>query len=410
LKYVIIGNSAAGVGAVEGIRRVDPHGKITVLTSEPYHTYSRPLISYWLLGKTDEEKMKYRDDDFYTRHRVTLLSGTRAVRVNAEQRCVVTADGGTLSYDRLLLAAGSSALVPPFEGLDTVPEKFTFMSLDDARALGNAVGTGARVLIVGAGLIGLKCAEGLSGKASVVCVDLAPRVLSSILDDESAGMVQRHLEAQGISFELSQKVRSFSGRTALLESGKVIEFDLLVLAVGVRPNTELLQGIADIRRGIVIDSKCRTSHPDIYAAGDCTQSFDVSAGQSKVMALLPNAYMQGETAGIHMAGGDTEGIPALPMNAIGFFGLHILTAGSYIGETYTETDKKNYKKLFYSDNCLNGYILVGNVEKAGIYTALVRERTPLDTLDFALICQKPGLMAFTGEDRRKKLGGNLGEA
>jgi len=123
------------------------------------------------------------------------------------------------------------------------------------------------------------------------------------------------------------------------------------------------------------------------------------------MALLPNAYMQGECAGINMAGGEKCFDKAIPMNAVGFFGLHIITAGSYIGETYESTENGNYKRLFYGDDKLNGYILMGNVEKAGIYTSLIRERTPLHTLDFTLICEKPGLMAFAREVRAQKLGG-----
>jgi NAD(P)H-nitrite reductase large subunit len=91
------------------------------------------------------------------------------------------------------------------------------------------------------------------------------------------------------------------------------------------------------------------------------------------------------------------------MNAIGFFGLHMITAGNYIGEAYAQTTADNYKRLFYDNNKLNGYIIIGNVEKAGIYTSLIRERTPLDTIDFALVCEKPGLMAFTKEVRMEKL-------
>lgn len=115
--------------------------------------------------------------------------------------------------------------------------------------------------------------------------------------------------------------------------------------------------------------------------------------------------MQGECAGINMAGGEKTFDKAIPMNAIGLCGLHMITAGNYIGDVYAENENGNYKRLFYSDNKLNGYILIGNVDKAGIYTSLIRERTPLDTIDFALVCKKPGLMAFSKEERMMKLGG-----
>jgi NAD(P)H-nitrite reductase large subunit len=405
MKYVIIGNSAAGVGAVEGIRQVDKEGGITVVASEPHHTYSRPLISYLLLGKVNEEKMRYRAIDFYSINNCDFIHAT-VTEVCAKSKNVVLSDGKKLPYDKLLVATGSSAFVPPFEGLDAVKDKFTFMSLDDARRLDEALGKGKRVLIIGAGLIGLKCAEGILDKvAHIAVIDLAPRILSSILDEDGAKIVQSHLESKGIEFKLSSGVKRFDNNTAVLDSGGKIDFDTLVLAVGVRPNTALLTGIAEIDRGIIINERSETSAEGIYAAGDCTQTIDVSCGQRKIMALLPNAYMQGECAGVNMAGGCKSFDKAIPMNAIGFSGLHIITAGNYSGEVYSESSGGNYKRLFYSDNKLNGYILIGNVEKAGIYTSLIRERTPLDSIDFALVCEKPGLMAFTREDRMVKLGG-----
>jgi NAD(P)H-nitrite reductase large subunit len=113
--------------------------------------------------------------------------------------------------------------------------------------------------------------------------------------------------------------------------------------------------------------------------------------------------MQGEVAGINMAGGEASFDKAIPMNAIGFFGLHVITAGNYEGEVYAHSEKENYKRLFYGD-CLNGFILIGDVVNAGIYTSLIRERTDLSTIDFSLVCERPGLMAFTKRDRAKKLG------
>ncbi len=402
----MIGNSAAGIGAVEGIRQVDQQGDMTVISSEPYHTYSRPLISYLLLGKTTEQKMKYRPDNFYRDHGCTLMAGVKVTAVDAVGKRVTLDNGGALPYDKLLVATGSAPFVPPFAGLDTVPQRFTFMSLDDAKALDAALQKDKRILIVGAGLIGLKCAEGILHKVrDVTVVDLAPRILSSILDDDGAQIVQRHLEEKGVAFRLGTGVKQFDGNRAMLDNGDTVDFDILVMAVGVRPNTALLKGIADIDKGIIVDDASRTSAPDIYAAGDCTQTRDISCGQSRVMALLPNAYMQGYCAGVHMAGGDACFDKAIPMNAIGFFGLHIITAGRYVGDVYRESGGDRYKCLFYSDNRFNGYILIGDVEKAGIYTSLVRERTPLDSIDFPLICEKPGLMAFTKQVRGQKLGG-----
>ena len=403
VKYVIIGNSTAGIGAVEGIRQIDRDGEITVISNEPHHTYSRPLISYLLLGKVSEEKMKYRGGSFYSDNNVKLVCAT-VTEIDTDKKAAVLSDGGRVSFDKLLVATGSRPFIPPFDGLDTVNDVYPFMSLDDARNLDAALAPDKRVLIIGAGLIGLKCAEGILKRVEHITVlDLAPGILSSILDDEGARLVQSHLESKGIEFKLSTSVKRFSGNCATLASGETIDFDILIPAVGVRPNTELLDGIADIGRGIAVNAKSETTAPDIFAAGDCTQTLDISCGQDKILALLPNAYMQGECAGVNMAGGGMSFDKAIPMNAIGFFGLHIITAGTYSGEVYTEKADGSYKRLYYNDNRLNGYIVIGYVEKAGIYTSLIRERTPLDTIDFPLVCEKPGLMAFTKDDRAARL-------
>lgn len=408
MKYVIIGNSAAAIGAVEGIRRNDKEGEITIVTSEGHHTYSRPLISYLLQGKTTEEKMKYRKDDFYVQNNCNVLLNTVVTKIEPTEKKVILGMGSELSYDKLLVATGSSPSVFPIPGLDTVENKFTFTSLDEAKALDSALNKDSNVLILGAGLIGLKCCEAISKKAKCICVDLSSRVLSSILDDESSKIIKAHLEDNGIQFYLSTKVKEFNKNEAVLEDGMTIAFDVLVLATGVRPNIDLVKEAGGkTNRGIIIDEQCKTSLPDIYAAGDCCESIDVSTGESKVMALLPNAYMQGECAGINMSGRENVFNKAIPMNAIGFFGTHIITAGNYTGDVYYEGVGGNYKKLYFADNKLNGFILVGNIEKAGIYTSLIRERTPLDVIDFELICRKPTLMAFSKEARLEKLGGGL---
>lgn len=407
MRYVIIGNSAAAIGCIEGIRQVDKCGEIFILSSEPYHTYSRPLISYLLLGKVTEEKMRYRETDFYKKYTVQLIFKS-AVHVNSKDKQVTLSDGSFLAYDKLLVATGSSPFVPPFAGLDTVENKFTFMCIDDAKRLEASLGKDKNVLIVGAGLIGLKCAEGIHGKVKgITVVDLAPRILSSILDEDGANRVQKHIEKQDIEFKLGLRVERFLENTAILSNGESLNFDVLVLAVGVRPNTKLLSGVAAIDKGIVIDNRCETSVNDIYAAGDCTQTTDISCGQNKILALLPNAYMQGECVGVNMAGGQKTFDKALPMNAIGFFGLHLITAGSYMGSVYNEADSESFKKLYYESDRLKGYILIGNVERAGIYTSLIREQVPLSTIDFDLICKKPGLVAFAKKDREMKLGGQV---
>lgn len=404
-KIVIIGNSAAAVGCVEGVRSVDKNSEIVLIASEKHHTYSRPLISYLLYGKTDEQRMKYRPDSFYSDNMVDTMLGKTAVSVDPKGHTVKLESGEVISYDKLMVATGSSPFVPPMKGLDKVEKKFTFMTLDDAHALDNAISAESRVLVIGAGLIGLKCVEGIADKVKeIAVVDMADRILPSVLDAEGAELVQKSIEKHGVKFYLNDSAAELEPNKAKLKSGAEVEFDVLVVAVGVRPNIALLKDAgAECGRAIKTDNKCQTSLKDIYAGGDCTESYDITIGAERVLALLPNAYMQGNTAGVNMAGGEQLYENAIPMNAMGMLGYHMITAGSYDGNVYTEKEGENYKKLFYKDNRLMGYIMIGDIKRAGIYTALIKNQTPLDSIDFELIKQKPQLMAFSAEDRREKL-------
>lgn len=406
--YLIIGNSTAAVGCIEGIRAVDDQGSVCVATDENYRVYGRPLISYILWGKTTEEKaLEYRPADFYEKNNVELKLGVRATKIDPKKKTVALSNGETVGYSRLLCATGSRPFVPPMEGLETVEKKFNFMTLDDAKALDEAVAEDSRVLIIGAGLIGLKCAEGISGKTrNIKVVDLADRILPSILDKKGSEIVQKYIEEQGVEFYLNNSAAKLENGKATLKNGEEIEFDVLVVAVGVRANTELVaEAGGEVNRGIVTDLRCETTLKDVYAAGDCAESYDITSDTSRVLALLPNAYKQGYAAGVNMAGGDKLYDDAMPMNAIGFFGLHIITAGSYDGEEVVSGEGNVYKKLVIKDNKLEGYIMIGDILRAGIYTRLIREQTPLDEVDYELMLSRPAEMIFPKAVRAKDVGG-----
>lgn len=409
MRYVIIGNSAAGIGAVQGIRELDKEGEITLISDEKYHTYSRPLISYLLKGVVTEENMKYRPDSFYEDNKVTAILGKKAVSINKVEKSVVLDDGNAVQYDKLLVATGSKPFVPEFKGLDKVKNKFSFMKLDDAKAVEKCVKKNAKVLIVGAGLIGLKAAEALLHfTKDITVIDLSERILPSILDTEASEIMKKHIEADGVKFILGTSVDKFAPDSATLTNGEKVDFDMVILAVGVRPNTELIEHAGGkVDRGIVTDNaQAVEGLTDIYAAGDCTRSHDITSDSEKIIAILPNAFMQGNVAGKNMAGGEAVFDNAFPMNAIGFMGLHIISAGTYSGEVYSEIDGESYKKLFIENNRLKGFILMGDkIKSAGIYTTLIREKLPLDTVDFELIKKKPSMMAFSVERRKEKLGG-----
>lgn len=217
--------------------------------------------------------MKYRNNSFYKDNKVKTILGKKVVSIDNKAKKVILDNKKSVSYDKLLVATGSRPFVPPMEGLDDVKNKFSFMKLDDALALEKAIDKNSRVLVVGAGLIGLKCVEGILDRVkSVEVVDLADRILPSILDVTGAGMVQKFLEDKGVKFHLSDSVAKFEPNKAHLKGGAELDFDVLVVAVGVRPNTELVKEAGgDVNRGIVTDTKSQTSLKDIYSAGDCTE-------------------------------------------------------------------------------------------------------------------------------------------
>jgi NAD(P)H-nitrite reductase large subunit len=432
-KYVIIGNSTAAVGCIEGIRQLDKDGSIIVLSTEKYPAYSRPLISYLLEGLTTEKHMQLRAHNFYKINKVDFRPETEAVALDAKNKTVKLADGTTIGYEKLLNATGSRPFVPPMGGLDAMPAYFTFLTLDSAKAIEKVISKKSHVLIIGAGLIGMKCAEGIADRvADVTIVEMAPRCLPTNLEEAGSGIIQSRMEEHNVHFILGDSVKQFTpnfpkgtkpdsskspfGGTALTNNGTTVEFDVLICAVGVRPNTQLVEGAGGkVEKGIVIDENCRTTLSDVWAAGDCTLSYDISADTNRILAILPNAYMQGESAGINMAGGKKPYTTALPLNSAGFFGLHMVSAGSYTGKCIdagkpavkahgdVPASPAEYRKFWVDNDLLKGFIIIGDVKRSGIYTSIVRDKIPLSTIDFDAIKDEPQLLAFSRQKRDKIL-------
>lgn len=410
MKYVIIGNGPAAVSCIEGIRSVDTDGAVTVISKETHPAYFRPLISYYLEGKSKAENISCRPADFYEKNGCEVITG-EAAAIDKDNQSVTLKSGKEIAYDKLCICTGSSPFVPPMKGLESVEKRYTFLTIDDSYEIEKAITKDSRVLIIGAGLIGLKCAEGIRDRVqSVTVCDLAPRVLSSILDDKCAAIVQKHLENCGIAFSLGNTADHFDGNTAYMKDGSVIDFDVLVLALGVRPNIGFFKDAGgDCGRAIIADNAMKTSIENIYAAGDCVEQYDISFGDKRIMALLPNANLGGHTAGVNMAGGEALFDNAVPMNSIGFWGLHMMTAGTYANDggaemTEIKTDS-GVKRFFIKDNRLIGFIIIGDVKSAGIYTNLIRNQTDLSGIDVDALIRDPNLIPFGEIYRRKTLGG-----
>ncbi len=413
-QYAIVGASAAGLSCAKTLRTLDPDCEITLFTDEPFLPYSRPIISYYLKDKVQADQIYLQPSDFYTKHRIRVRTNTR---VAAVQTGTLTTEGGeTLKFDKILLATGSVPFVPPMENVGAQENVFTFLTMREAERLKAYAKPNMHAVIIGAGLIGLKAAEGLRPLVeSVTVVELADKVLPSILDDEAAKTVRAHLDANGVETLLGDTVVRAEGEKTItavtLKSGKTLPCDLLVLAVGVRPNTVLAERAgAEVNRGITVNrDTMETTVPGVFAAGDCVRSYDILDGQEKIIALWPNAVREGMTAAYNMAGQEHKDTGSFAVNAIDFFGLRICTCGLIRAEGATVLTREGEgfcKRLLVKDNRLVGFVLLNASERAGIYTALIQNKVDLNTLSGDLL-DEPGLMLFSREVRTEKLTGGV---
>lgn len=418
MKYVIIGASAAGLAAAEAIRRNDKNGSITVLTEEAYLPYSRPEISYYLKGKVKESDMYLRKASHYKSLNIDIAVSSRVTAIDREKR-IVRVGRKSYQYDKLCLCTGSKPFVPPMENIEGKANALTFLDLASTKEVKRLADKNTRAVVIGAGLIGMKAAEGLVKVCkSVEVVELATRVLPSILDEASAKQVKKHLESNGIKFHLGTTVTRAVSKgkqitSVVLKDGKKINCDLLILAVGVRPQTELAEKAGlEVNRGIVTDiHTMQTSDKDIYSAGDCCVSEDMLDGSRKIIALWPNAVEQGTVAGAQMAGGELIIDGTYSVNAIDFFGLRICTCGliNAQGDKYSDkikTDGKSYKRLVFENNRLVGFVLINSSENAGIYTSLIANKVDINTLQKDIM-DNPSLFMFDKAIRISKLRGGI---
>jgi NAD(P)H-nitrite reductase large subunit len=267
---------------------------------------------------------------------------------------------------------------------------YTFLDVKNAELLKRNVKKGDKVIILGGGLIALKAAEGLRGiTEDISVIELADRILPTILNNSSAEIVQNHIEKRGIRFFLKNSIKEVVGEEkvekVLLSDGTELKADVLVMAVGVRPDTALAAAAGiKIGRGIQIDSSMRTSRENIYAAGDCVEILDILDNKVKIIALWPNAVITGKTAGANAAGDNRTLNGTFPYNSIDFFGLRMITGGIINPDATFETkvikDEKGTAAFIIKDDRLYGYILIGNVERAGLFTDIIRNGYKLSGL------------------------------
>ncbi|MBQ6264994.1 MAG: NAD(P)/FAD-dependent oxidoreductase [Clostridia bacterium] len=419
MKYIIIGASAAGLACAEQIRKEDKDGEITVLTKEKYLPYSRPSISSYLKGAVKENNMYLRKSSHYTSEGIHIVTGAQVKIIDRKSK-TVKAGRKTYPYDKLCICTGSKPFVPPMKNVDGKENALTFLDLESAKRIKRLANPRTRAVVIGGGLIGMKAAEGLSKICkSVDVVELAPHILPSILDEKSAKTVKKHIETEGhIKFHLEQTVTEAKSSknkiiSLILKNGDEIACNLLLLAVGVRPETELAEKCGlEVSRGIITDpATMQTSDKSIYAAGDCTVSVDMLDGSKKIIALWPNAVNQGIAAGSQMAGGKITINKSFSVNAIDFYGLRICTCGLINVQGAKYSDKvicngDRYKRLIFEGGRLAGYVLINSSENAGIYTNLIETGMDLSSLSGNLF-DTPNPFLFVKPVRNKLLKGEL---
>ncbi len=386
-QFIIIGNSAAGIAAVEAIRKIDKTSKITVISDEEYSSYCRCLISYYLAGDIKEDKILYRPESFYKENNVELLLNKKVSRVDSKKNRIICADKTQASYDSLLIATGSSPKFPEISGIKKTGV-FGFRTIKDVKDIAGLVPVTKSAVVLGGGLIGLKAAYALKKRNIEVKVIIkSKQVLSQVLDFEAAELVRKRLEENGIEVILGQDVAEVIGegeiKAVKLDSGKAIAASLIVVAKGVKPNIDLVKDTEiKVKEGIIANNNLQVSIPNIYAAGDVAETFDLTLGESTINALWPMAVEQGKIAGANMAGSPVNYEGSLGMNSLEFFGLPTVSLGLFKPknpEDYEEIKIKDakvnlYKKLLLKDNHLVGAVFTGKINNSGVFLRLIREK------------------------------------
>jgi NAD(P)H-nitrite reductase large subunit len=418
--YLIIGNSAGGIAAAEAIREVDRDGSLAIVSDEPHPSYSRPLISEYLAGQRSVRSMLLRPPAFYRRNGIDAILGVRAQRIDFEEKSVELADGRVIGWEKLLLATGGSPIVPVMAGGEK-EGVFTFTTLQDAERLRRAAAYATRAVVIGGGFIGLSAAQALAHRRlAVTIVELKETILSTMLDVRAARLVEKTIRRQGVTVITGQSVREVLGRPedegrvggVVLSNGTQVRCDLVVVAIGVAPRTELVAGSpVKVGRGIVVDRRMATGVPGVYACGDVAEAYDFLHGENRVTPIWPNAVLGGRAAGHNMAAWPDTYAGGTAANSLNYFGLAITAAGVVAPAdgscevlSASGPGEGCYRKVVLRDGRIVGLLFMGEIERSGVVYGLMRDGADVGAFKESLLSRGFGLASLPEELRRQKLG------
>ena len=379
-RLVVIGNGMAGMRTVEELLKIAPDKyDIEIFGAEPGGNYNRILLSPVLAGEKRVEDIMLHSLAWYRDQGVMLHNGDPAVAIDRVRRRVTSQTGAEVSYDRLLIATGSKPIVLPVAGRD-LPGVVTFRDLEDVSTMLQAAREYSRAIVIGGGLLGLEAANGLRSQGmQVTVVHLLDRLMERQLDPAAADLLKRSLEQQGLKFKMSAATSAILGTSRVnrvrFGDGTELQADLVVMAVGIRPNVELAQ-LACLRceRGVLVDDTMLTYDPCIYAVGECVQH------RNSTFGLVAPLWEQARVCAAHLAEIGLARFPGSLLTAqLKVTGINVFSAGNFEDTARSESlvfrDAKRgiYKRLVLEDDKVRGAVLYGDTTDGPWYVELMTE-------------------------------------
>ena len=389
MQYIIIGAGPAGIVAAETLRKQDAEASITLIGAEPEPPYSRMAIPYFLEHKIEQSGCYLRDpDQYYADNNIQLLQN-KVSSIDAASHQLTLQDGATLSYDKLLIATGSSTFTPPIPGREHARVSSCW-TLEDARKIIELAQAGSSVVLIGAGFIGCIILESLVKRGvKLTVIETGNRMVPRMLNEKAGGLLKSWCEQQGVAVKTSCSVESISdgdngAAVVNVSDGSQIDADLIITATGVKANIELAQHAGlKTDQGILVNEYLQTSDSDIYAAGDVAQALDLSTGEYQVQAIQPTATDHGRIAALNMSGSETAHQGSINMNVLDTLGLISCSFGLWMGvdggdsvERYNPDDFR-YINLQFDDDVLVGASSSGMTQHVGVLRGLIESRIHL---------------------------------